>query len=1001
MPGLVLLPGIFRRRTLTAARAVQFDLGGKKMEQKDREINIILNGSPRTLIVEGTEPLLDALRRASVFSVKRGCGTGDCGMCLVLVDGHPVKSCQMRAVHAAGRHITTVEGLSDDGKMHPLQEEFIHTGAIQCGFCTPSQILAAKALLDSNPAPTEDEIREGMKDVLCRCTGYVRPVEAVQRAAAILRGENVPAVKIIEDTIPEDLSRLTLPEPYYRRGAERGALPPLVLTPPGMEKTQVVGKPETKVDAVKLVQGKPVFTDDVHIEGMLYGALLTSPHAHARIKRIDASKARALPGVHAVLTHLDVPRVKHASGGQSYPQPLPYDQVCLDDKVRHEGDRVAVVAAETRAIAEKALELIDVEYELLPVVLDPEAAMQAGAPVIHDEEDSIGIHDASRNVVHHIEAQVGDVDSAFKAAEHVISGEYRTPKQQHAHMEPHVCITWFDEDDRLVIRTSTQVPFHIRRMVAPLIGLPVKRIRVIKPRIGGGFGNKQEMILEDLCSLLTVKTGRPVQMEMTRRQEFTSTRSRHPNILRYKIGVSDGKVVAAELYLVGDTGAYGCHGLTVQMVGGFKGLTLYNAPNSRFICDVVYTNTPPAGAFRGYGAMQCQYGIEVLVEEFCARLGLDVVQFKRDNWLKLGEPMYLARSLGEGREGYDQCMESSGLEQCLEVGLKATDFHSKRAANRQQSGRLRKGIGMAGVIHGSGIAGLDMAAATLKMNDDGSFNLLIGATDLGTGSDTILAQIAAEVLGIPVEDLIVYSSDTDFTPFDKGAYASSTTYISGGAVRNAALEISRQICTHAAHMLGIENPETLRLADRKVWAPDGRTLTLAEVALNSLHQSNQHQIMATGSFMSYKSPPPTAAQFAEITLDTETGQITVDRLLMIVDCGRVINPLTAAGQVEGGMAQALGMALYEDMLFDQTGHLTNDHFGSYHVLKANEMPVMDVIFVQTDDPSGPYGAKSIAEICMDGVSPALVSAIHDACGAWVRHLPATPERVLQAIRQGS
>ena len=314
--------------------------------------------------------------------------------------------------------------------------------------------------------------------------------------------------------------------------------------------------------------------------------------------------------MHAVLTYQDIPRIKHASGGQSYPQPLPYDQVCLDNKVRHEGDRVAVVAAETLELAEEALKLIDIEYEVLPAVVDPLDAMREGAPIIHDEPDTEGIYQAEHNIVYHIEANAGDFKTAIAQADHVFSGEYRTPKQQQAHLEPHVCITYWDEDKRLVIRTSTQVPFHIRRMVAPLIGLPVKRIRVIKPRIGGGFGNKHEMILEDLCAHLTLKTGRPVRIEFTRTQEFTSSRSRHPEIMHYKVGVKNGAVTAMELYLIGDTGAYGCHGLTVNMVGGFKGLTLYNPPNAHFLCDVVYTNTPPAGAFRGYGAMQCQYGIE-------------------------------------------------------------------------------------------------------------------------------------------------------------------------------------------------------------------------------------------------------------------------------------------------------------------------------------------------------------------------------------------------------
>jgi putative selenate reductase molybdopterin-binding subunit len=968
------------------------------MKNQTTEIALTINNVNRKLLVGKHQSLLDVLRRASYFSVKRGCDDGACGVCTVLLNGKPVRSCMVKAVNVDGKAITTVEGLGRDGELHPVQRAFAETGAIQCGFCTPAQVLAAKTLLDKEPDPTETQIREALNGVFCRCTGYVRPVEAVQRAAAMLRGEQVEPVSHLEHTLPNDLSQVELPEAFYRRGGDRGPLPPLVFTPSEMDKTLVVGKPEIKVDAQKLVQGRPVFTDDFRLEGMLYGALLTSPHAHARIKRIDASRARALTGVYAVLTHEDLPRVKYASGGQSYPQPLPYDQVCLDNKVRHVGDRVAVVAAETPELAQEALKLIEVEYEVLPTVADMEAAMQAGAPIIHDEPDTEGIDDRERNIVYHIEAQVGQVEAAFNTAEHVFEGTYRTPQQQHVHLEPHICITYWDEDHRLVIRTSTQVPFHIRRMVAPLIDLPVKRIRVIKPRIGGGFGNKQEMILEDLCAHLTLITGRPARMEYTRTQEFTSSRRRHANIMRYKIGVKDGKVTAADLYLIGDTGAYGCHGLTVNMVGGFKGLTLYNPPNARFTCDVVYTNTPPAGAFRGYGAMQCQFGVETFMGEIAEQLNLDVIKFKKANWLKVGESMHLSKALGEGREGFEQTLQSSALEQCVEIGLQATDFYTKREKHRTQNGHLRHGIGMAVVMHGSGIAGLDMAAATLKMNDDGSFNLLIGATDLGTGSDTILAQIAAEVLSIPLEDIIVYSSDTDITPFDKGAYASSTTYISGGAVRKAALKIRTQILEHAASMLDMNDPESLTLENRKVVASDGRSVTLAEVALSSLHQRDQHQIMATASHTSQVSPPPTAAQFAELVLDTDSGRIEVERLLMVVDCGRVINPITAVGQVEGGMVQALGFALSEVMLYDEDGNPLNPNLSDYHIPRAAEVPALDVIFVQTEEPSGPFGAKSVAEISIDGVAPAMASAIHDATGVWMRELPYTPERVLKSLQ---
>lgn len=972
------------------------------MGAKLENVSITINGQPRTFSVDRSETLLETLRRASFFGVKNGCKSGDCGACTVLLDGEPVHSCMTPTLRADGCTVLTVEGLSQDGRLHPLQQAFVDCGAAQCGYCTPGKLLTAKALLDRNPDPSEGEIREALSGVLCRCTGYVKIVQAVRRAAALLRGEDVPPFGPVHVTLPAHASPAEATQHYLERTHSGEILGPLVITPPEMPSLRVVGQAEAKVDAAKLVSGRPAFTDDVKMEGMLYGELLTSPHAHARIKRIDASRARALPGVHAVLTYQDVARVKYATGGQSYPNPPPLDQVSLDDKVRHVGDRVAIAAAETPELARQALRLLDIEWEVLPHVLDPEEAMRDGAPVIHDEPDTEGIYDAAHNIVHHIEAEAGDAAAQWARADYVFEGEYRTPQQQQCHIEPHVCITYWDENRRLVVRSSTQVPFHVRRMLVPLIGLPLKQIRVVKPRIGGGFGNKQEMLLEDLCAHLTLATGRPVRMEYSRQQEFTSSRSRHPQVQRYKIGVTrDMQIVAVELHLIGDTCAYGTHGLTVQMVGGQKALTLYNAPYSKFVCDVVYTNKPTPGAFRGYGAMQCYFGLETLVNEIAGRMGWDVVEFKRRNWIKMGDELLIAKALGEGREGFEQRILSSGLEQCVQAGVAATDWYAKRgpaaARSPDPASAIRRGIGMAVMLHGSGIAGLDMASASIKMNDDGSFNLLVGATDLGTGSDTILGQIAAEELGVPLEDILVYSSDTDFTPFDKGAYASSTTYISGGAVLRTAQAVAGQIKKHAAAMLGLESTEGMELRDRHVTAPDGRSLSLAAVALSSLHQHNQHQIAAVESNMSYQCPPPFAAQFVEVAVDTETGQVTVERIVMAVDCGRVINPITASGQVEGGLQQVLGFAHCEEMLYDEQGRMVNARFGPYHVYKANEMPRLDVIFVQTEEPSGPFGAKSVSEIPMDGFAPALADAIHDATGVWLHDLPFTPEKVWRAL----
>lgn len=975
------------------------------------DVHLTLNGRAQTLTVAANELLMNALRRHALFSVKHGCETGECGSCVVLLDGQPTPTCILLASQADGHAITTLEAFATTSReLHPLQVAFIETGAIQCGYCTPAQMLSAAALLDKNRDPSDAEVREAIAGTLCRCTGYTKPVQAIQRAAAVLRGESVPAIGADEIALPatEDLFRprtddspdLNNYDSPDRNGAHdlqtRTRLQ--VAAPPQPRETSVVGKPEPKVDAVKLALGRAVFTDDIELRGMLYGALKTSPHSHARIINIDVSRARALPGVHAVLTYQDVPRVVYASGGQSYPNPPPYDQVSLDNKVRHVGDRVAIVAAESPQIAQQAIDLIDVEYELLPAVFDPQDALKDGAPLIHDEPDAIGIKDAAHNMVCGIHALIGNADQAWADADLIYEQEYRVHQVQQASIEPHIVITYWDEDERLVVRTSTQVPFHVRRMLAPLIGLPVARIRVIKPRIGGGFGGKQEMLIEDLAAHLTLATGRPVRFEYTREQEFSSARSRHPQILRYKTGVKyDGTLTGQALYILGNTGAYGTHGLTVQTVSGMRGLSTYNAPYREFTCDVVYTNIPTPGAYRGYGAPQALFALETHMEEVAEKLGMDVLAFKAKNWVKVGDPLPLAEALGEAREGFAQTITTCALPECVDLGAQAIDWFNKRGDSG--SGTIRRGVGMAVCMHGTAIAGLDMGAASIKINDDGSFNVLFGATDLGTGADTVLAQIAAETLGCPLSKVIVYSSDTDFTPFDTGAYASSTTYISGGAVKKAAEAVRWQIQKVAGRLLNVPDFESLRLADSRVWTADGRSVTLEEVALESLHKSDQHQIMATASHMSLHSPPPFGAQYAEVRVDTETGQVTVDRLVMAVDCGIAINPITASGQVEGGMTQALGYAHSEEMAYDVYGQLQATRFGDYRIYQADEMPDLRVIFVETFEETGPFGAKAVAEIPKDGVAPAIASAIHDATGVWIRELPFTPERVWRALHR--
>ncbi len=990
------------------------------------QISLILNGISKTIACEPGETLLRVLRREGCYSVRFGSDTGETGAAAILLDGQLVSADIMLAAQADGHRLETIEGLAQGLNLHPIQRAFIHTGAIQSGYATPAMILAAKALLDGNPNPTEAEIRDAFSGILDRETGYIKPVQAVLEAAAMLRGEEPTLVEpnVVTPIIlpgsdfgdlfgpssqsagePESQGEDFTPTPAGSVDTKRITMPKFVLAPEAPE-LQVVGKSEAKVDAVKLAKGNPAFVDDIELRGLLYAKLLTSPHAHARILDIDDSEARALPGVHAVIHYKNVRRVLYASGGQSYPNPPPYDQVSFDNKVRYVGDRVAAVAAESLEIAEEALNRIKVTYEVLPAVFDENEAIKEGAPVIHDETDVTGIHDVAHNICHHIHADTGSVEAGFAQADYVFEHHYYVHQVQQCPIEPHIAISYWDADERLVIRTSTQVPFHVRRMVAPLLGLPVRRIRVIKPRIGGGFGVKQEMLIEDIVGHLTLATGKPVRMELTRAEEFMSSRTRHPQTITYKTGVNkDGMLVAQEMRVVANTGAYGTHGLTVQTVTGLRGLSSYNCPNKRFDCKVAYTNIPVPGAYRGYGGPQAIFALESHMDEIAHALGMDVIEFRRKNWVKSGDPLDIAPHLGEGEKETVisvPIIKSSGLSECIAQGMQAINW-----SRRHESGwnmvpgqpHLRRGLGMAVCMHGTAIPGLDMGGASLKINDDGSFNLLVGATDLGTGSDTALAQIAAEVLGVRLEDIIIYSSDTDMTPFDTGAYASSTTYISGWAVKKAAEQVSEQIKERAGLMLELADWSEVSLRHRRAYAPDGRSVSIEEVALHSLHQAEQRQIMATASYVSSDSPPPFAGQFAEIEVDIETGQVTVKKLVMAVDCGVAINPITASGQVEGGMTQALGYAHCEEMVYDASGRMVNPAFGPYKIYRADEMPELETILVQTVEPSGPFGAKAVAEIPKDGVAPAVANAIFNATGARIRRIPFTPERVWGALQR--
>ena len=977
-------------------------------------IHITLNGTSREIVCAPGDTLLSVLRREGLTSVRFGSETGETGAAGVLLDGRLVSADVLLAAKVDGHDVTTVESLDvGRGELHPVQAAFVETGALQSGYSAGAMTLAAVALLLRKPNPSEAEIRDALSGILDRESGYVKVVEAVTRAAAVLRGEKPDA---FEPLVVRPLSAAMSDgedEMDAQADMDRTSAPcalPRVVTARDVLPTAVVGRPTPKVDALALVKGKPVFTDDVELRELLYAKVLRSPHAHARILDIDDGEARALPGVHAVVHYQNTPRVKYATGGQSAPNPYPWDQVSFDDKVRHVGDRVAAVAAETIAIAEEACSRIKVTYEVLPAVFDPQAAKAPGAPVVHDEDDSLGVLDNTTNVSSHVEGRtVKDMQAAFAKADHIFEGTFRVQRQQHCAIEPHVTIGWLDADERLVIRTSTQVPFHVRRMLAPLLGIAVKEIRVVKPRIGGGFGGKQEMLIEDIVGLLVLATRRPVRLELTREEEFVASRTRHAQTLRIRTGVTnDGQLVAQDLAVESDTGPFGVHGFTVSSMTGMRALSSYNSPAKQFNCDVVYTNGPVAGAMRGYGAPQGVFALESHIDDIARALKLDPIEFRRRNWVGVGDRLDIVPRLNERGGVEDVSIEdlpqvaSCGTEECVAQALRAIGWERRQDPEwSMPPGRpeIRRGIGLSFCVMGSGIPGVDMGAASIKINDDGSFNLLIGATDLGTGADTVVAQIAAEVLGVPLEDILVYEADTDLTPFDVGAYASGTTYISGMAAKKAATVVARRIAERAAEIFGLDSADSVVLHDRHVWAPDGRGIPLGEIAMRAFHFEQQEQIIGVASHLATTSPSPFAVQLAEVEVDVGTGQVTVKKFVSAVDGGVAVNPLTASGQIEGAVLMGLGYALTEELVLDAAGNVVNPRFGPYWIPRSDDAPATEVFLVQTFEPSGPYGAKAIGEIGVVGVAPAVRNAILDATGVPLYETPFTPERVWRALKQ--
>ena len=893
------------------------------------------------------------LRDQGWFGVKKGCDAGDCGACTVHVDGKPVHSCLMPAARAEGREITTIEGLAEGDDLHPAQQRFLDAQGFQCGFCTAGMVMTAAAL-DQGQRAAPDRLFKGN---LCRCTGYRAIRDAIRGA----------------------------PAPTCERDAPAPAGP-------------------------EIVTGRARFTMDAAIENLAHMKILQSPHASARIRAIDASAAAAVPGVIAILTHVDAPDRHFSTARHENPLDDVDDTRVLDPVIRFAGQRVAAVVAETEAAAEAARALIAVDYEILPAVFDPEAAMAPGAPVIHDKPASSRIADPARNIVAELHGGCGDVAAGFAEADAIHEGVYESQRVSHGQLETHGCIGWRDEAGRLVLRTSSQTPFLTRDALAALYDLPRDGVRVFCERVGGGFGGKQEMMVEDIVALAVLRTGRAVKLELTRAEQFTLTSTRHPMKVTVKVGArSDGTLTAIQMRMLSNTGAYGNHGPGVLFHGAGEAVSLYRCPNKRVDGFAVYTNQLPSGAFRGYGLSQTNFAVESAMDELARALGIDPIAFRRRNVVVPGDAM---TSWDDGP--HDVEYGSYGLAQCLDIVERAlADSVAEETAGGAPAGERVSGKGSGnGACSAAGLTreapsgegfSRDLIKGTLGADwligrgvavgmidtipprghvaesriavEDGGYVLAFGTAEFGNGTTTVHAQVAAQALGTAPDRIRLRQSDTDASGHDSGAFGSTGTVVAGAATLRAARALAADLREAAADRLGIA-PEACALG------PDGVT-----GAGRSLPLSAFEGLAAEGRSDGTPRSVAFNVQGFEVAVHRRHGEIRILRSVHAADAGFVVNPRQCRGQVEGGVAQALGAALWERVLIDDAGHVANPAFRGYHLPAMGDLPVTEVHFADTHDRIGPLGAKSMSESPYNPVAAALGSAIRDATGL---RLTATP-----------
>ena len=754
---------------------------------------------------------------------------------------------------------------------------------------------------------------------------------------------------------------------------------------------QVVGQPIRKKDAMALVQGKPVFTDDLAPKDCLVVKVLRSPHANAMVKNIKTDIAKRVPGIEDIYTWEDVPQQRFTMAGQTYPEPSPYDRLILDRHVRYVGDPVAIVAGANEECVEQALRMIKVEYEVLPAILDFRKAKD-NELLVHPEDTwkslcPVGA-DNKRNLCACESSDHGDVDQVLADCDVVVEETYHTLANQQAMMETFRTVCYMDTYGRLNVLSSTQIVFHARRILSNALGIPKSKIRVMKPRIGGGFGAKQTVVAEIFPAFVTWKTGKASKMIFTREESQTASSPRHEMEVSVKIGADkDGRIRAIDVYTLSNTGAYGEHGPTTVGLSGHKSIPLYGSLEAhRFAYDVVYTNTMSAGAYRGYGATQGIFAVESAVNELAGRLGMDPVELRLKNMVREGQTMPAY---------YGETAKSCALDRCLLRAKEMIGWDEKFPCRDMGNGKVRS-VGVSMAMQGSGISGVDVGSATIKLNEDGIYTLMIGAADMGTGCDTILAQMAAECLDCQMENIIVSGADTDTSPYDSGSYASSTTYVTGKAVEKACEKLQIRICERAAEMLSCTVDKIEFDGHRAKNLENGETVTLQEIGISSMC-GNECALQVTETHSSPFSPPPFMAGMVEIELDKETGHVEILDYVAVVDCGTVINPNLARVQTEGGIVQGIGMALYENIQYSDKGQMLNQSFMQYKLPTRLDMGKLRVEFGESHEPTGPFGAKSIGEIVINTPAPALAHAIANATGLWFRELPITSEKIAMGI----